>query len=149
MQLLIVNESKHAVPRKFITEWMEEVVGELKKRRILKAAHAKKELTLVFLDKKPAQKINFEFRGKDYATDVLSFDSMDPISFGELVMCPEVLKRQAKEHKLSFQHELGYMLLHGVLHLLGYDHETNEKDAKEMFDLQDAVFEKLLKKLSA
>nr|WP_295904321.1 rRNA maturation RNase YbeY [uncultured Bdellovibrio sp.] len=148
MQVLIVNESKHAVPRKFVHEWMEDITAELKKRKVLKAAQASRELTLVFLDKKPAQKINFEFRGKDYATDVLSFDSMDPSSFGELVLCPEVLKRQAKEHKLTYQQELGYMLLHGVLHLLGYDHETNEKDAREMFGLQDAVFEKLLKKVS-
>ncbi|MEK2644992.1 rRNA maturation RNase YbeY [Bdellovibrio sp. BCCA] len=148
MQVLIVNESKHAVPRKFVNEWMEDITAELRKRKVLKMAQASRELTLVFLDKKPAQKINFEFRGKDYATDVLSFDSMDPSSFGELVLCPEVLKRQAKEHKLTYQQELGYMLLHGVLHLLGYDHETNEKDAREMFGLQDAVFEKLLKKVS-
>lgn len=145
MQVLIINESKHTVPRKFIQEWMDRVVAELKKRKVLNAEKARRELTLVFLDKKPAQKINNEFRGKDYATDVLSFDSMDPSSFGELILCPEVLKKQAKEHKLTFQKELGYMLLHGTLHLLGYDHETNEKDAKEMFDLQDAIFERLLR----
>ncbi|WP_413587210.1 rRNA maturation RNase YbeY [Bdellovibrio sp. HCB274] len=145
MQVLVINESKHAVPRKFIQEWMDSVVKELKKRKVINAEKAARELTLVFLDKKPAQKINNEFRGKDYATDVLSFDSMDPSSFGELVLCPDVLKKQAKEHKLTFQKELGYMLLHGTLHLLGYDHETNEEDAKEMFDLQDAIFERLLR----
>ncbi|UYL09217.1 rRNA maturation RNase YbeY [Bdellovibrio sp. SKB1291214] len=145
MQVLIINESKHSIPRKFIQEWMDSVIAELRKRKVITADKARRELTLVFLDKKPAQKINNEFRGRDYATDVLSFDSMDPSSFGELVMCPEVLKKQAKEHKLTFQKELGYMLLHGTLHLLGYDHETNEKDAKEMFDLQDAIFERLLR----
>jgi probable rRNA maturation factor len=75
MQVLIINESKHTVPRKFIQEWMDQVVAELKKRKVLNAEKARRELTLVFLDKKPAQKINNEFRGKDYATDVLSFDS--------------------------------------------------------------------------
>lgn len=143
MNVLIVNESKHAVPRKFITEWVLEMTAELKKRRVLKSAEASRELTLVFLDKKAAKKINFGFRGKDYATDVLSFDSMDKSSLGELILCPEVLKRQAKEHGLTYQLELGYMLLHGVLHLLGYDHETNDTDAQEMFLLQDSVFEKL------
>lgn len=143
MQVLIVNESRHAVPRQFINEWITLFVEELKKRRVLKKAQGDRELTLVFLDKKPAQKINKEFRGKDYATDVLSFDSMSPDSLGELVLCPEVLKRQAKEHKLTYKMELGYMLLHGVLHLLGYDHETSEEDAREMFSLQDAIFEKL------
>nr|BFD59199.1 hypothetical protein CKG001_13060 [Bdellovibrio sp. CKG001]BFD62576.1 hypothetical protein BdHM001_12570 [Bdellovibrio sp. HM001]BFD67433.1 hypothetical protein HAGR004_24550 [Bdellovibrio sp. HAGR004] len=149
MEVLIVNESKHAAPRKFILNWMELLTAELKKRKVLRADQARRELTMVFLDKKPAQKINKEFRGKDYATDVLSFDSMDPSSLGELVLCPEVLKRQAVEHGLTYQQELGYMLLHGVLHLLGYDHETNEKDAREMFSIQDAAFEVLLKKISA
>ena len=148
MDVVIVNESKHAIPRKFVEEGMKAMTAELKKRKVLSATKAKAELALVFLEKKPAQKINKEFRGKDYATDVLSFESMDPASLGELVMCPEVLKRQAKEHGLTFQKELGYMLLHGVLHLLGYDHETNEKDAKEMFDLQDSVFDKLLQGIS-
>ena len=148
MDVVIVNESKHAIPRKFVEEWMKAMTAELKKRKVLSATKAKAELALVFLEKKPAQKFNKEFRGKDYATDVLSFESMDPASLGELVMCPEVLKRQAKEHGLTFQKELGYMLLHGVLHLLGYDHETNEKDAKEMFDLQDSVFDKLLQGIS-
>lgn len=143
MQVLIVNESSHAVPRQFIQEWITLFVGELKKRRVLKKSQGERELTLVFLDKKPAQKINKEFRGKDYATDVLSFDSMSPDSLGELVLCPEVLKRQAKEHKLTYKMELGYMLMHGVLHLLGYDHETSEADAREMFSLQDSIFEKL------
>lgn len=148
MNLVIVNESKkHPVPRKFIHTWMEELVLELRKRRVLSALGAKKELTLVFLDKKPAQKINFEFRQKDYATDVLSFDSMDPESLGELILCPEVLKRQALEHQLTYQQELGYMLLHGVLHLLGYDHETSEAEAKKMFGLQDKVFAALLRKI--
>lgn len=144
MQILIVNESKHAIPRQFIEKWMKALTLDLKKRKVISAAKTQCELTLVFLDKKPAQKINQEFRGKTYATDVLSFESMDASSLGELILCPEVLKRQAKEHGLTFQKELGYMLLHGVLHLLGYDHEIGEQDAKEMFDLQDSIFEKLL-----
>lgn len=132
------------MPRKFIQQWMTDLALELRRRKVLSAKQAARELTLVFLDSKAAKKINFEFRGKDYPTDVLSFDSMDPTSFGELVLCPDVLKRQAKEHGLSYQGELGYMLLHGTLHLLGYDHETSEADAKVMFTLQDKIFEKLL-----
>lgn len=148
MQALIVNESKHAVPRKFLTNWVHILEKELVRRKVLSARQAQRELTLVFLDKKPAQKLNAEFRGRNYATDVLSFDSVDPSSMGELILCPEVLKRQAKEHGLSYQKELGYMVLHGTLHLLGYDHEVNEKDAEKMFALQDAVFEKLLQSIS-
>ena len=147
MEILIVNKSELRIPRKFIQGWIEEVYRELKKRKILSAQQVQRDLTLVFLKKTPARKINAEFRGKDYATDVLSFDSLDPSSLGELVLCSQVLKKQAKEHDLSFQHELGYMLLHGVLHLLGYDHERSAKEAKEMFAIQDAIFAKLRQKL--
>jgi probable rRNA maturation factor len=148
MQLLIVNESTHSVPRQFLESWMKGLAKELKKRKVIDSTVVLKEVTLVFLDLKPAQKVNKQFRGKNYATDVLSFDSMDQLSLGELIVCPEVLKRQAKDHKLTYQKELGYMVLHGVLHLLGYDHELGPKEAKEMFDLQDSVFEILLRRIS-
>lgn len=102
-----------------------------------------KELTIVFMDPKPARQMNKQFRSRDYATDVLSFEALIPESLGELVLCPQVLQKQAQEHGLSYREELGYMLLHGVLHLLGYDHETGREDAEEMFAVQDAVFAKL------
>ncbi len=146
MELLIVNQSKTAVPRKFLTLWVGKLSKELRKRKVLTKEQSKRELTLVFLDKKPAKKLNLEFRGKDYATDVLSFDSLEPSSFGELILCPDVLKKQSKEHKMTYQLELGYMVLHGVLHLLGYDHEASATDAEEMFKIQDRVFEALLAK---
>ena len=104
-----------------------------------------KELVVAFLDPGPARKLNKQFRQKDYATDVLSFGAEgDPAALGELVICPQVIVRQAKEHGLSVREELAYMVLHGVLHLLGFDHETSERDAKKMFKLQDGLFEKLL-----
>ena len=149
MNLLIVNESKATIPRKFLTTWGELLSKELIKRKEVAKEFKNIELTLVFLDPRPAKKINQEFRNKDYATDVLSFESMTPDSLGELVLCPEVLKKQSKEHGLTFQMELGYMVLHGVLHLLGYDHELGEKEAQEMFELQDDLFEVLLKKIKA
>ena len=149
MNLLIVNESKTSIPRKFLTTWGELLSKELIKRKIVSKKFNDIELTLVFLDLKPAKKINKEFRNKDYATDVLSFETMAPESLGELVLCPEVLKKQSKEHGLTFQMELGYMVLHGVLHLLGYDHEIGEAEAREMFELQDDLFEVLLKKIKA
>ncbi|MNL02384.1 Endoribonuclease YbeY [compost metagenome] len=149
MNIQIVNQAKEAVPRKFVQTWGELLSKELIKRKEVAKEFKDVELTLVFLDPRPAKKINKEFRGKDYATDVLSFESMTPDSLGELVLCPSVLKKQSKEHGLTYKVELGYMLLHGVLHLLGYDHETSEEDAKEMFGLQDEIFEVLLKKLKA
>lgn len=103
----------------------------------------KKDLTVVFLDPGPAKKLNFQFRQKKYATDILSFMTDSPEELGELVLCPQVLQRQAQEHDLSFKLELSYMLIHGVLHLLGYDHERSEKEAKKMFRIQDQLFDRL------
>jgi probable rRNA maturation factor len=145
MEILIINESSHSIPRRFVKTWIDNVCLELQKRKLIKCSELNRELTLVFLSPKKAKKINFEFRARSYATDVLSFESVDPDSFGELILCPEVLKRQAKNHGLSFRAELGYMLLHGILHLLGYDHEKSDREARVMFGLQDSIFEELLR----
>lgn len=103
-----------------------------------------RDLTIIFLSRSKAKKINSQFRGKDYATDVLSFSDPEGDVLGELALCPAVLQRQAKDNKHSFQMELNYLLLHGVLHLLGYDHEgttaKHKKQAKIMFQIQDEVF---------
>jgi probable rRNA maturation factor len=144
MKILVINQSSVRAPRKFIDQWCAQIQKHFVKRRVLDKKHASLELTVVFLDPGPAKKMNLQFRQKNYATDVLSFASMEPGTLGELVLCPQVLQRQAKEHGLTYRQELGYMLLHGVLHLLGYDHETGKKDADLMFGLQDAVFAELL-----
>lgn len=139
IELTLINQSKKPLPRAFLKAWVADLEKALRARRVRIPAGA--ELTLVFMDPRPAKALNLEYRGRAYATDVLSFTSETPL--GDLVMCPQVLERQAKEHDLSFREELGYMVIHGVLHLLGYDHEINERDAKVMFTLQDAIFEKL------
>ncbi len=147
MNLLIINDSSVRQPRAFLQKWIAALSVHLLRQKIISAQIQKKELTLVFLNPTAARKLNFEFRNRRYATDVLSFSSEDPDSLGELVLCPQVLQRQAKEHDLSYQKELGYMVLHGVLHLLGYDHEVSEKEAQKMFRLQDELFEKMLARL--
>jgi probable rRNA maturation factor len=94
------------------------------------------------------KKLNQQFRGRDYATDVLSFEGQGLSDdggavLGELVLCMPVIKRQAKEHGLSLNEELGYMVLHGILHLLGFDHERTRAEAARMFKVQDEIFAKL------
>ena len=144
IHLTIVNDSGTRVPRAFLEAWMRSL-ARLAARKIPSKTYAGKELVIAFVDEKRARALNKEFRGKDYATDVLSFDAMEPGSLGELVICPKVIAKQAKEHGLLLREELGYMVLHGFLHLLGYDHENvSEKKARAMFALQDALFEKLL-----
>lgn len=140
MTPVFINRSKARVPRAFLTEWIRKTAGKLAP---LHPSIKKKELVIVFVDSSEMKKLNFAYRKKNYATDVLSFAPGEPGSLGELVLCPSVLKRQAKETGLTYNHELGYMIIHGCLHLLGYDHETNARDAKKMFALQDKLFARL------
>ena len=145
MKALIVNDTVIKISEKFIKDSLKKISSSLEKKNIADKVLFEKELTLVFLDKLAAKKLNWQYRQKDYATDILSFESGDPESLGELVFCPEVLETQAKEHKQSFDHELGLMLLHGVLHLLGFDHEDGGDEEKKMMSLQDEVFKELFK----
>lgn len=137
------NESSQRLPRKYWGAQILKIEKILKKRGF--ALKKDQELILVFLDQKPARKLNYQFRQKNYATDVLSFAPSDPHSLGELVFCSQVLKKQALEHGLSFRDEGLYMIIHGILHLLGMDHERSEAEARKMFKLQDEIFEQILK----
>jgi probable rRNA maturation factor len=134
----LINQSDISMPKKFLRECYHFLQRDLKLPN--------SELTVVFLNTAPAKKINQQYRKKNYATDVLSFESEIPGELGELIMCPQVLKKQAKEHGHNFRAELAYMLIHGVLHLLGYDHEKSEKEAKKMFRIQDQLFDRICTK---
>ncbi len=143
MKALIVNDSSVKISEKFLKDSVKKISSSLEKKNIVDKVVSGKELTLVFLDKLSAKKLNWQYRQKDYPTDILSFESGDPESLGELVFCPEVLETQAKEHKQSFDQELGLMLVHGVLHLLGFDHENGGDDEKKMMSIQEEVFKEL------
>lgn len=141
MKIHVINQAK--VPTlqiQFLKSWCQKIQSELKKQGFSKSLK-NKNLTVVFLESAAAKKINFQFRKRNYATDVLSFESAESSSLGELVLCWTVLKKQALKHGHSTKFELGYMVLHGILHLLGYDHEKDEIEAIEMFRLQDQIFE--------
>lgn len=142
--LELVNSTKTRIPKKYLESLWGLLQIELQKRNLI-PQNFDKTLVLVFINLKEAKKLNRIHRKKNYATDVLSFESLDPDSVGELVLCPEVLIRQASEHGQSYRDELAYMVIHGVLHLLGMDHETSKKEEKKMFGIQDKIFEKFLK----
>lgn len=126
------------------------IVRALQKKRLRQKHRLNEEVTLVFLSSVEMKKINFQYRGKNKATDVLSFaGDSDHKELGELLFCVPVLKRQAKDQNHSFEAELVYMWIHGLLHLLGYDHELSRKEEKLMFRIQDEVFDSLRKNLDS
>lgn len=141
MKTEIQNRFRSKLPTRYIRTWVRKVAKELRKRKILKGLAP--QITLVFISNAEMKIMNTRYRGKKYATDILSFESVDPSNLGDLVIATSVIRRQAKEHGLTMQQELGYMILHGMLHLLGYDHEKSVKEAKRMFKIQDDVFEHL------
>lgn len=144
IKLILVNETKD-LKSKRLEAFFKEILRHFSqvKLRNKKLLSEKEELTLVFLDQNEMKRINFQFRKKNKPTDVLSFQSEDQASIGELLFCVDVLKIQAKEQKHSLEQEFLYMLIHGLLHLLGYDHELSKKEEKLMFHLQDQCFKKL------
>lgn len=146
MTLLIVNQRKYKLPLSFLKKWIKDLTRELKARG---ESVEGKQLIVAFVNEAEIKVLNKTYRQKNKPTDVLSFDPIESGDLGELVLCPGVLRKQAKDHKLKYEIELGYMVIHGVLHLLGYDHEKSAKEAKKMFRLQDLVFETLLERQSA
>jgi len=106
------------------------------------------EVSISFVDSDEIKVLNRDYRGKDEATDVLSFPvseelAMGPdISLGDIVICMDVAKAQAEEYRHTLERELAFLVVHGMLHLLGYDHETPEDDA-EMCAAQDEILGKL------
>ena len=92
------------------------------------------QITLRFVDTDEGQALNRDYRGKDYATNVLSFPyEVEPVVFGDLVICPAVVAREAAEQGKTAEAHYAHLVVHGMLHLQGYDHE-NDADARRMED---------------
>ncbi|MEY2632964.1 MAG: hypothetical protein RIR00_1618 [Pseudomonadota bacterium] len=89
-------------------------------------------VTLRFVDPDEGQALNREYRGKDYATNVLSFPyEYEPLVMGDLVICPAVVQREATEQGKPEAAHYAHLVVHGMLHLQGWDHE-DDAAAEEM-----------------
>ncbi len=103
---------------------------------------------VTIVDNKTIHKINNEYRNVDRPTDVISFAFLDekserelkggPINLGQIIISYQKAIEQADEYKHSLKREMVFLFVHGMLHLLGYDH-MNEDDEKVMFGLQDDI----------
>ena len=93
------------------------------------------ELSLLFVEADHIRKLNNRFAGNDYATDVLAFPMMEDddegsLLLGDVVICPEIAQKNAAEIGHELQQELAALVVHGTLHLLGYDHQREDDKAK-------------------
>lgn len=113
------------------------------------------ELSLSVLSQSDMQNVNKEYRGIDSATDVLSFPlweeagvftppaDWESLPLGDILVCPDVVARDAEEEKKTFIEELTLVLCHGMLHLVGFDHDSEERE-KDMWELQSHMVESFL-----
>lgn len=105
------------------------------------------ELTVRIVDEAEGQELNREYRGKDYPTNVLSFPfeappGIDLPLLGDLVICAQVVAREAKEQNKPLAHHWAHLTVHGVLHCLGYDH-IEDVEAEEMEQLEREILARL------
>lgn len=116
----------------------------------------KAELSIALIRSGKMKEINRKYRNKNRATDILAFPSFDEgygrqakflqkdSELGEVVICPSEVKKNAKRFRLACKKEMTNVLVHGVLHLLRYDHEKSERKAKKMKEKQKYYLSKIL-----
>ena len=102
------------------------------------------EITVRVVDAEEGQALNRDYRHKDYATNVLTFDyTQEPVITADLVLCAPVVAREAHQQGKTLQAHYAHLLVHGTLHAQGWDHETSEQDAEEMEAVEIEVLGRL------
>ncbi|WP_440966379.1 rRNA maturation RNase YbeY [Massilia sp. GER05] len=126
-----------------------DITPELVERWVRGALLGPAELAIRFVDTEEGQTLNREYRGKDYATNVLTFAynegaeiADDEPTQADIVLCTDVLQREADEQKKTVEEHAAHLVVHGVLHAQGFDHETDE-EAEEMEQLERDIMEAL------
>ena len=107
----------------------------------------RKELTIRFVDEQESQALNRDYRGKDKPTNVLSFPFENPPGMtlpllGDLIICHAVVLNEADEQQKPLAHHYAHMVVHGTLHLMGYDH-IEDQEAEEMEQLERTLLAEL------
>ena len=118
----VAKPEKHraALPRHMVKKW------------IRHALQSDAEITVRIVDAEEGQTLNREYRKKDYATNVLTFDyTQEPVVSADLVLCAPVVAAEAKEQKKTLQAHYAHLIVHGTLHAQGWDHDLDE-DAQVM-----------------
>ena len=121
-----------ALPRHKVARWIRHALAD------------DAEITVRIVDAEEGRALNRDYRKKDYATNVLTFDyAHAPVVVADLVLCAPVVEREAREQGKSLQAHYAHLLVHGTLHAQGWDHETSEHDAQEMEAYETAIMAEL------
>ncbi len=138
MKILYTDEAESNLNYDFFTK-IAEVLFDY-----LDLSNNEYEISLLVTNDEVIHQYNKEYRQKDAPTDVLSFPMEDEIMLGDIVISLDTAKRQALERDIELNREAAFLFIHGLLHLLGYDHETSKEDEEEMFSLQEEILKKLI-----
>ena len=110
-----------ALPRHQVTRWIRHALA------------ADAEITVRVVNAEEGRALNRDFRKKDYATNVLTFDyAQEPVVVADLVLCAPVVEQEARQQGKTLQAHYAHLLVHGTLHAQGWDHETSRADAEAM-----------------
>jgi probable rRNA maturation factor len=110
----------------------------------IKLALVAAEITVRVVDSEEARALNLQYRTKDYATNVLTFDyAKQPVLCADIVLCAPVLQAEALEQAKDLRAHYVHMLVHGTLHAMGYDHERSNSEAKRMEGLEILILQGL------
>ena len=96
---------------------------QLERVILKKEGKGRNDLSLLFVGQKKMRQLNKIYRSKDKATNVLAFSGGEE-ALGEIILCPSVIRKDALEYKIPFKRAISWMFVHGLLHLLDYDHES-------------------------
>ena len=135
----LAKQSQHITPKeKQFYQWVKQALLFIDKQA---------EISLLVCDEEAARAYNQQYRGKDYATNVLSFELGQDLRqperlLGYLIICPQVVEKEAKEQGKDLIAHYAHLTIHGVLHIAGFDH-INDEDAKVMEAAEIAIMQTL------
>lgn len=143
IEILITDETESGLKPELFQQAAESVMEELD------TSFEECEISLLICGDSQIKELNKEYREKDYATDVLSFPMADnPYDeggmLGDIVISLDTAKKQAQEADIALEREISFLFIHGLLHLMGFDHELGEAEEEEMFSLQEEILLKLV-----
>ena len=125
----------------------EEFLGKVCQKVLESEDKKASDLSIALVGQGRIRELNKRYRGRNSVTDVLAFPNRE-LGLGEIVICLREIKKNAKRFSSTFEKELARVLIHGILHLLGYDHEISPEKAKEMETKQNYYLKLFFKSMN-